>query len=416
MNRDQLPGPAPRDPAPSRESEDDYRRQLEQALNEALQAREAARTASERSKDEFLATLAHELRNPLAPIQNATLILRSDAATDDARRYALDVVDRQVRQLARLVDDLLDLSRVSTGQLTLRRQPIDLRDVLRRTVEASRPMIEKSGHEFTVTLPPVPVVVDADESRLGQVVTNLLNNAAKYTERGGQIALSARRDRDTAVICVRDSGIGIAPEDVGRIFDLFVQGAATWPHSHHGLGLGLTLARRLTELQDGTLAASSAGPGCGSEFTVRLPIHQGSIHDASASRANTAPAVAGLRVLVVDDNIDAAETLAMFLEYRGHTVRMCHEGPTALAMADQFRPEVILLDIGLPGMNGCDVARTLRQQIWAADTTIIALSGWNQDKDRDASHAAGINHHLAKPVDNEVLEKLLADVRKSSHN
>ncbi len=379
------------------------------AARDRVRALEATLKASEQSKDEFLASLAHELRNPLAPIQNATLILRSDAATDDTRRYALDVVDRQVRQLAQLVDDLMDLSHATTGRLELQRRVVDVRDVLRRALESSRAVIERAGHEFTLTLPPAPIVVRADPARLAQVVANLLNNAAKYTERGGQIALSARSDRGHALIAVRDSGIGIAPADMGRIFDLFVQGAPAWPHSHHGLGIGLTLARRLVELHGGALVAASAGPGCGSEFTVRLPISDAPIDGADASRPmeTTAP---GLRVLVVDDNIDAAETLAMFLEFKGFTVRICHEGPTALAMADQYRPDVLLLDIGLPGMNGCDVARTLRQRVWAEATTIIALSGWNEERDREASRAAGINHHLVKPVDHGVLEKLLSQV------
>jgi CheY-like chemotaxis protein len=380
-------------------------------LNRPREAGDDDRRQFERAKDEFLATLAHELRNPLAPIQNAALILRSEAATDEARRYAVDVVDRQVRQLARLVDDLMDLSHVTTGRLELRRRPVDIRDVLRLAMETTRPLIERAGHEFTVTLPPMALVVDADLPRLAQVVGNLLNNAAKYTERGGQIALSARRERDAAVISVRDSGIGIAPGDTGRIFDMFVQGTPAWPHSEHGLGLGLTLARRLVALHHGTLVADSAGPGCGSEFLVRLPVLSPVPDAPDAPRAAPAAAARKLRVLVVDDNIDAAETLAMFLEFRGHAVRVCHEGPTALAMADQYRPEVLLLDIGLPGMSGCDVARTLRQRRWAEDAMIIALSGWNQDRDREASRAAGMNHHLVKPVDHEVLERLLADVR-----
>lgn len=365
--------------------------------------------ASAQSKDEFLSSLAHELRNPLAPIQNATLILRSDAATDETRRYALDVVDRQVRQLAQLVDDLMDLSHASAGRLELHRRIVDLRDVLRRALESSRAVIERAGHEFTLTLPPTPIVVNADPARLAQVVANLLNNAAKYTERGGQIALAARAERGDAIIAVRDSGIGIAPEDVGRIFDLFAQGAPAWPHSHHGLGIGLTLARCLVDLHGGALVAVSQGPGCGSEFTVRLPLSEAPVDGAESGRTSDAR-IPGVRVLVVDDNIDAAETLAMFLEFKGHTVRICHEGPTALAMADQYRPDVLLLDIGLPGMNGCDVARTLRQRLWAEATTIIALSGWNEERDREASRAAGINHHLVKPVDHGMLEKLLSQV------
>jgi CheY-like chemotaxis protein len=323
----------------------------------------------------------------------------------------VDVVDRQVRQLARLVDDLMDLSHVTTGRLELRRRAVDIRDVLRTAMESCRRLIERAGHEFTVTLPPAAVIVDADPQRLAQVIGNLLNNAAKYTERGGQIALSARREGHEAVIVVRDSGIGIAPEDAGRIFDMFVQGTPAWPHSEHGLGVGLTLARRLVSLHQGTLVADSAGPGSGSEFIVRLPLEPAGLEAGTPANTPAAAAARRLRVLVVDDNIDAAETLAMFLEFRGHVVRVCHEGPTALAMADQYRPDVLLLDIGLPGMNGCDVARTLRQRRWAEDTTIIALSGWNQDRDREASRAAGMNHHLAKPVDQDVLERLLADVR-----
>jgi signal transduction histidine kinase/CheY-like chemotaxis protein len=370
---------------------------------------------ADRRKDEFLATLAHELRNPLAPIQNAVHILRTQGPLDPALQWARDVIDRQVRQMTRLVDDLLDLSRISTGKLNLRTAEITLVDVLHTAVEISRPVIESSGHRLTVTEPTEPVTVDGDLTRLAQVVANLLNNAAKYTPRDGRIDLAAERQGSDAVITVRDSGIGIPSHMLTRIFEMFTQADGAPERAPGGLGIGLTLCQRLVDLHGGSIAARSAGLGQGSEFVVRLPAVLTPTKPRRPVDGGDNPAVPArsLRILVVDDNRDAAATLAMLLRIMGHDVRTAHDGAEAVALAADARPDAVLLDIGLPKLNGFEAARRIREQPGGAEVVLLATTGWGQETDRRRSREAGFDHHLVKPVDPAVLMKLLADISQA---
>jgi signal transduction histidine kinase/CheY-like chemotaxis protein len=366
----------------------------------------------DRRKDEFLATLAHELRNPLAPIRNAVHILASEGPPDPALQWARDVIDRQVRQMARLVDDLLDLSRVSTGKLELRKAPIDLREVLHAAAETSRPVIEACGHEFIVHLPQEPVCLDADLTRLAQVVSNLLNNAAKYTERGGRVWLTAERQGSDAVVTVRDTGVGIHADMLPRVFDMFTQVERSLDRSRGGLGIGLTLVKRLVEMHGGSVTAHSDGPDRGSTFTVRLPVVLGAAPRADRD-AEPPVAVSSLRLLVVDDNADAAASLAMLLRLMGNDVRTAHDGLEAVALAEEFRPDVALLDIGLPRLNGYEAAREIRRRPWGGTMVLIAATGWGQEADRQRSKEAGFDHHLVKPVDPAALTRLLASLEQA---
>jgi PAS domain S-box-containing protein len=380
-------------------------------LEETLRQRAEALVAADRRKDEFLAMLAHELRNPLAPIRNAVQVLRLRAAQDPAVRQASTIIERQVRNLVRLVDDLLDMSRVSRGKMELRKERVDLAAVVNWAVETARPLITKRRHQLTVTVPPQPLGLDADPVRLGQILSNLLNNAAKYTDPGGHIWVTARREGDKAVVSVRDTGIGIAPEMRARIFDLFMQAEPSPDRTQGGLGIGLSLVRRLVEVLGGTITVESEGPGCGSEFTVRFPLAAPA--PAPAPR-ETAPAPAKAvptpprRVLVVDDNRDGAESLAMLLGVWGHEVELAGDGAEALSAVKNRRPDVVLLDIGLPGMDGYQVAQRLRREPGMADTLLVALTGYGQDEDRRRSREAGFDDHLVKPVDPDRLEQLLA--------
>ncbi len=370
---------------------------------------------ADRRKDQFLATLAHELRNPLAPIQNAVHILRTQGPLDPALQWARDVIDRQVRQMTRLVDDLLDLSRITTGKLNLRTAQINLVDILHTAVEISRPVIETSGHQLTITGPTEAVVIDGDLTRLAQVVANLLNNAAKYTPRGGQIDLAAERQGSDAVITVRDTGIGIPADMLTRIFDMFTQAEDAPDRAPGGLGIGLTLCKRLVELHGGSIAALSTGPGKGSEFVVRLPAVLAPVPSRNPADNNDVPATPArsLRILVVDDNRDAAATLAMLLRIMGHDVRTAHDGLEAVAVAAEVRPDAVLLDIGLPKLNGYETARRIREQPGGAKIVLLATTGWGQETDRRLSREAGFDHHLVKPVDPATLLKLLVDVAES---
>jgi signal transduction histidine kinase len=386
------------------ELELEHRKELELALRRAEQELREA----DRRKDEFLATLAHELRNPLAPLQNAVHILRGLPPSGEQASFATEVIDRQVRHMTRLVDDLLDLSRITTGRLELRRSCIELGDVIRAAVETSRPVIESAGHELTVVPPSKPVYVDGDFTRLAQVVANLLNNAAKYTEPGGTISISVELQGNDAVVSVRDSGMGIPPDMLVRVFDIFTQVDRTHARAQGGLGIGLTLAKRLIERHGGSITAESAGVGQGSTFVIRLTAveaPQSHDHDAATSPL---PSPAARRVLVVDDNVDAAETMGMLLEFMGHEVRTVYDGVEAVAAAKATKPDVVLLDIGLPGLSGHEVARTIREQSWSERTLIIALSGWGQETDRLRSREAGFDLHLVKPVDQETLAQALA--------
>ncbi len=370
------------------------RKRLEEALKDA-----------DRRKDEFLAVLAHELRNPLAPIRNVLQILRVKAPEDAELLWARDVIGRQVDQLTRLVDDLLDVSRISRGKIKLQLSPLDLSTVIAGAVETSRPLIDARLHRLTLQLPEKPVWVQGDLVRLTQVVANLLNNAAKYQDVGGYIGITVERDENDAVIRVKDKGVGIAPELLPGVFDMFEQVQRPLGTSQDGLGIGLSLARSLVELHGGTIAAKSGGEG--SEFTVRMPAMAGEPRKKPAAVAGVAPAVtpSGLRVLVVDDNEDAAESLATLLQQAGHQVSVAHEGATALAIAERERPRVVFLDIGLPGMDGYEICKELRRA--GHEALIVALTGYGQDEDRARTRAAGFDGHLVKPGDPNELIKLI---------
>lgn len=376
-------------------------------------SRQAADLAqADRRKNEFLALLGHELRNPLASVRNALALLGPDDPDPETVRWARDLMGRQVRQMVRLVDDLLDLSRIMQGKLTLRRERVELAAVVADAVETARPAIDSRRHELTVSLPGEPVALDADPIRLAQALTNLLNNAAKYSEPGGRIALAARREGPDVVLGVRDSGLGIAPEMLPRIFDLFMQEGRSSEWSQGGLGVGLALVKRLVEMHGGIVEARSEGLGRGSEFVVRLPASAAGLElEPQSGGERTGAAWPRRRILVVDDNVDAASALGrMLARLYGQEVQVAHDGPSALAAAQGYRPDVILLDIGLPGMDGYEVARRLRGRPEFGGTLIVALTGWGQESDRQRSKEAGFDRHLVKPVEPEDLQKLLAEV------
>ena len=368
---------------------------------------------TDRRKDEFLATLAHELRNPLAPLQNALHILRLDPAGGDAGRSALAIMERQMQQMVRLVDDLLDVSRITRGRLELRREITRFDALVADAVETVRPLLASLGHQLDVQLPDEQLLLDADPHRLAQVFANLLNNAAKYTDPGGRIALHAKHAGNEIVITVTDSGIGIAPELASQIFDVFVQADTALERSRGGLGIGLTLVRSLVEMHGGTVAVRSDGLGKGSEFTVRLPLAAATRPALPADALPMPPVEPGaLRILVVDDNRDAADTLAMSLGMLGHDVRTVYEAPRVVDTAAGFQPELVFMDIGMPRMNGYDVARAIREQEWGGDTMLVALTGWGKEDDRAKSRAAGFDHHLVKPAElDEILR--LCDVARN---
>jgi PAS domain S-box-containing protein len=367
---------------------------------------------ADRRKDEFLATLAHELRNPLAPLRTSVQLLRRKDLPLPELEPVIDVIDRQVQQLVRLVDDLLDVSRITLDKLELRRERVTLAMVVQAAVEASRPLIQQRGHELTVTLPPDAVDLDADLTRLAQVFLNLLNNAAKYTERGGRIQLTAVREGGEVVVRVKDSGMGIAADMLPRVFEMFMQVDRSLDRSQGGLGIGLTLVERLVQMHGGGIEAHSEGPGTGSEFVVRLPVASGSSRGAHpANGVGEQPASTSRhRILVVDDNEDAAETLAELLKLTGNDLRIAHDGVEAVEVAGEFRPDVVLLDIGLPKISGYEVALKLREQPWGKGMVLVALTGWGQEEDRRRSREAGFDHHLIKPVEPDALFKLLTAV------
>jgi signal transduction histidine kinase/DNA-binding response OmpR family regulator len=362
----------------------------------------------DRRKNEFLATLAHELRNPLAPIRNALQILRLSGDNRQAMEQSRVIMERQVNQMVRLVDDLLDISRINRNKLDLRKEWVPLKDVIDAAIETSRPMIEAAGHRLQVSVPDDPVRVEVDPTRLAQVLSNLLNNAAKYTEPGGNIRLSAAREADAIVLRVRDDGIGIPPEAMPQIFDLFSQVDLHEEKAQGGLGIGLSLVRRLVEMHGGTVEVASDGPGQGSEFAVRLP-HAGTAppDDRRAVDADRPATARPHRILVVDDNVDSAHSLGMMLELMGNDVRTAHDGFAAVEVAAEFRPGVVLLDIGMPKMNGYEAARHIREQPWGKDMLLIAQTGWGQEQDRAESEQAGFDHHLVKPIDPAALQRLL---------
>jgi PAS domain S-box-containing protein len=375
-------------------------------VTDRKRAEEALR-AADREKDEFLALLAHELRNPLAPIRLALEVERQAGADGAAVARARETMARQLANMVRLIDDLLDVSRITKGKVELRREPVELAAVLASAVETSRPLVEAGRHQLSTDLPPNPVWLDADPTRLAQVVANLLNNAAKYTPEGGRIGLSAALTGALVEIRVTDNGVGIPPDVLPRMWELFAQADRSIGRAQGGLGIGLTLVKRLVELHGGTVDAHSAGPGRGSEFIVRLPTVERPAPAGPTRAPVPAPPRTSRRVLVVDDNVDGLETLALLLEMSGHQVRTASDGFAALVVAGEFRPEVVLLDIGLPGLDGYEVARRLRADPTFTGMRLIALTGWGQDTDRERSSQAGFDLHLVKPVDPAELRRVL---------
>lgn len=356
-----------------------------------------------RRKDEFLAMLSHELRNPLAPIRTALEVIRRVAPPDPKLNRASDIMVRQVQQMTRLIDELLDVARISQGKIVLTREKVDLNAVIAHSVETAQPLVDARGQTLHVVPLAEPVWLQGDFARLAQILSNLLNNASKYSERGTVVRLHASRDGEGAVIRVRDQGIGIDPQLLPRIFDLFTQGSRGLDRSQGGLGVGLTLARRLTEMHGGRLEAASEGVGKGSEFTLRLPCVGLIASNDAAPSAPEQPPPPSCRVLVVDDNRDAAQSVASFFELSGHEVRTAADGGEALVAAELFAPDVVVLDIGLPVLDGYEVARRLRQMTGVKEALLLALTGYGQREDRQNAEAAGFNHHFVKPADPMVL-------------
>jgi PAS domain S-box-containing protein len=372
------------------------RRLNEQALREA-----------DRRKDEFLATLAHELRNPLAPIRQAAMIAKAPAATDAQKRWSHDVISRQVQHMALLLDDLLDISRITRGVLQLRLEMTELAAVIDAAVETARPLIEAKRHVLSIQIPEGPVHFAADSLRLAQILANLLTNAAKYTDAGGQIRVRAEISAETIEIGVADTGIGIPAVALRSVFDMFAQVTAAQDRSEGGLGIGLSLSKALVELHGGTIEAGSAGVGRGSEFIVRLPLRSLGMPVKTTAARSLAESAPGRRVLIADDNRDAAESLALLLSLEGHEVTVVHDGQQALAAFQTARPEFALLDIGMPLLSGYEVARQVRQGSLGRAVTLVAITGWGQDGDKARALAAGFNHHFTKPIEPEMLSELL---------
>jgi PAS domain S-box-containing protein len=369
---------------------------------------------ADRQKNDFLAMLAHELRNPLAPIRNGVQLLKMATKDEATVQQTTEMMERQVIHLVRLVDDLLDVSRIVAGKIHLNREPIEVSNFIQRAIEEVQPTIDAGGHELTVTFPARQVVVDGDIVRLSQIISNLLSNAAKYTERPSRIWLTVEQDGDEAVIRVRDEGSGMEPEFISRMFNLFVQADTTLSRTRGGLGIGLTLVRRLVELHGGSVSATSPGLSKGSEFVVRLPISS-QAHGKARGRIYSPSELskhAGRRILVVDDNVDAATSVGHLLKMWGHEVQTAYNGPDALSMARTFKPQIVLLDIGMPGMSGYDVAKQLRSEPEFRGLIITALTGYGQPEDRRRSREAGFDHHLTKPPDPTALAALLQSPEK----
>ena len=363
-------------------------------------------------KDEFLATLAHELRNPLAPIRNGLELIHLSNNNPATLERATTIMHRQVDQMVRLVDDLLDVARISRNKLELRKERVDLESVVRNAVETSRPVLAAAKNDLQVELPSEPVWLDADPVRLAQVFSNLLNNAAKYSEPGGRIALVAKQTDGELTLKVSDTGIGIEPGKLSKIFGMFVQLEASEPRTQSGLGVGLTLVQRLVEMHGGSIEARSEGPGKGSEFIIRLPVltqaAQAPLQDEMVT--DERPQLRR-RILVVDDNLDSAESMALMLKLSGHDVATAHDGMEAVELARDFQPDVALLDLGMPKLDGYEAARSIRQESWGQEMLLVALTGWGQQEDKRRSREAGFDAHLVKPIDFGVLEKLVAGTK-----
>jgi signal transduction histidine kinase/CheY-like chemotaxis protein len=370
-----------------------------------------ARKEEDRRKNEFLALLAHELRNPLAPLRNGLQIIRMAGSDREAVGQARAMMELQLKHMVRLVDDLLDVSRISRGKVRLRKERLPLAAVVGHALDVCGQAVREHGHDLTVTMPDDPVYVDADKTRLAQVLCNLLSNAVKYSERGSRIWLTAQRDGAGVVLSVRDTGVGIPAPMLPMVFDMFTQGDRTLERSQGGLGVGLSIVRSLVEMHGGTVEAKSTGYGKGSEFVVRLPVVQPVPPvrgEGPGDRAARPPS--GRRILVVDDNVDAADSLAMVLRLMGSEVRTAHNGEDGLEAAGAFRPDLILTDIGMPRLNGYETCRRIRQEPWGKGVTVIALTGWGQEEDKRRSREAGFDGHLVKPVEPADLERLLAEL------
>ena len=385
-----------------------YERELVNARTQLNALNDQLREA-DRRKDEFLATLAHELRNPLAPVRNVLQIMQQQPLDASRTAWALSVLDRQVRHMTRLVDDLMEISRITQGKIELRKTRLELTGVVRACGESAAPLMQAAGHELTLSFPVGRIYVEADETRLSQIIQNLLNNAAKFTPKGGKIVLSVARSGDSALIKVRDSGVGIARENLAGIFEMFSQVDSSRERSQGGLGIGLALVRALVQLHGGTITAESAGTDAGSEFVVQLPVvapPEQSLQSTIAERFDQDRP--GRRVLIVDDNEDSLQSLALLLQLRGHQVRCAASGTEALRMASEFTPDLLIIDIGLPDMNGYQVARQLRAEPWGRSPVIVALTGWSQPQDKQAAVDAGFDHHYTKPLAPADLDSIMS--------
>jgi signal transduction histidine kinase len=384
---------------------------------QALERSEAQLREANRRKDEFLATLAHELRNPLAPVRTAAQLLQLGELDPARLKWSAELIDRQVTSMSRLIDDLMDVSRINQGKIELKRRKVRLSDMLRDALEITRPLIEESGHDFHMSLPPRELEVEADPMRLSQAFMNLLNNAAKYTERGGRIDVDVTATGASVVLAFRDNGIGIPADRIESVFEMFSQVDTALTRSRGGLGIGLALSRQLIEMHGGTLVASSAGPGQGSEFTVRLPLVNSAADTVDPGETGLTPIAvqgsAGVKVLIADDNQDAAATLAMLLQMLGHDVRHVHDGEAAVISAQELMPEIALIDLGMPKLNGYEVCRRIRLLPRGNEVMVVAVTGWGQPDDRRRSAEAGFDRHLVKPVDPSALTQLIGEVAQA---
>jgi signal transduction histidine kinase/CheY-like chemotaxis protein len=383
------------------------RKRLEEALLE-----------SDRRKDEFLATLGHELRNPLAPILYAVRVLDRKGPSTPELRWSIDIIERQARHMTRLIDDLLDVSRITRSTLELRKETLELATVIKSAAEASQPMMEQNQQELIIKMPAEPILVDGDAVRLSQIFSNLLNNASKYSKvpgGGGKIRLTVERDASTAAVMVRDMGIGIAAPMLSKVFDMFTQVGRESAHSEGGLGIGLALAKRLVEMHGGSIEARSEGLGKGSQFTVRLPVHKGSRPQPSPQELEPVEKTAGAmrRILIADDNTDVLESFRMLLQILGYEVETAVDGLEVLEKAERFRPEVVALDLGMPKLDGLETGRRLRQLPWTRDVVLIAITGWGSDSHRRKSADAGFNVHLVKPIDAMAIVNVIEKIDQS---
>jgi signal transduction histidine kinase/ActR/RegA family two-component response regulator len=382
---------------------------------DAQKRSEEALRVTDRRKDTFLAVLAHELRNPLAPLRNSLELLKRSESNPTISQQARNTMERQLSHMVRLVDDLLDLSRINSDKLELQRRPVALSEVVSQAVETVRPLIANAGHELLIELPQDSMQLNADTVRLSQAFSNLLNNACKYTDPGGQISLTAARQDGHVIVSVRDNGVGIPADLSPKIFEMFTQANQSIERQHGGLGIGLALVKRLVEMHEGEVSAGANPLGQGSEFRVKLPLMVTSTESELSTTISSATPDAPLRILVVDDNQDSAESLSLLLQLLGNDVSVAYDGEDALKMAIELKPEVVLLDIGLPKLNGYEVARQIRMEPWGSTPVLVAITGWGQTEDIDLSRQAGFDHHVVKPVDTDALLKLIQE-RKSAYS